>query len=67
MAVHADFIKAYQLLALEARLVVFPFAGIRTLVMDTTRPEELLSSVVVFPGGIPTAIGDHPAIQGIVP
>ena len=67
MAVHADFIKAYQLLALETRLVVFPLAGICTLVMDTTRPEELLSSVVVFPGGIPTAIGDHPAIQGIVP
>ena len=67
MAVHADFIKAYQLLALEARLVVFPFAGIRSLVMNTTRPEELLSSVVVFLGGKPTAIGDHPAIQGIVP
>ena len=67
MAVHADFIKAYQLLALEARLVVFPLAVICTLVMDTARPEELLSSVVVFLGGILTAIGDHPAIQGIVP
>ena len=67
MAVHADFIKAYQLLALEARLVVFPFAGIRSLVMNTTRPEEMLSSVVVFLGSILTAIGDHPAIQGIVP
>ena len=67
MAVHADFIKAYHLLALETRLVVFPLAGICTLVMDTARPEELLSSVVVLLGGKPTAIGDHPAIQGIVP
>jgi len=67
MAVHTDLIKAHQLLALEARLVVFPFAGIRTLVMDTTRPEEMLGRVVIFLGSIFTAIGDHPAIQGIVP
>ena len=67
MAVHTDLIKAHQLLALEARLVVFPLAGICTLVMNTTRPEECFDRVVILLGRIFTAIGNHPAVQGVMP